>query len=172
MQHSRDVPYHSRTQGKVERWHQALKSRILQGNHLLPRGLEARIATFIDHDNHQLDTLNTLAVQTALGSGNPGLRNFQCWQGLQWPEPALRTNAFLGATGAVNVRRQEGSPRDCASLPTAATGDARRPDIGLAFVPRAARKREAQEPPPRSPATPAATPSASSLKTDSRPGQG
>jgi len=29
MKHSRGAPYHPQTQGKIERWHQTLKNRIL-----------------------------------------------------------------------------------------------------------------------------------------------
>jgi len=29
MEHVRGAPYHPQTQGKIERWHQTLKSRIL-----------------------------------------------------------------------------------------------------------------------------------------------
>ena len=35
MKHSRGAPYHLQTQGKIERWHQALKNRILQENYFL-----------------------------------------------------------------------------------------------------------------------------------------
>ena len=31
---------HPRTQGKIERWHQTLKNRILLERHYLPEGLE------------------------------------------------------------------------------------------------------------------------------------
>ena len=32
MKHSRGAPYHPQTQGKIERWHQMLKNRILLEN--------------------------------------------------------------------------------------------------------------------------------------------
>jgi hypothetical protein len=35
-------PFHSQTQGKIERWHQTLKNRILLENYYLPGDLEAR----------------------------------------------------------------------------------------------------------------------------------
>ncbi|PYG25028.1 hypothetical protein C8N36_1391 [Pelagimonas varians] len=41
MKHSRGAPYHPQTQGKIERWHQTLKNRILLENHVLPGDLEA-----------------------------------------------------------------------------------------------------------------------------------
>ena len=53
MQHSRGAPYHPQTQGKIERWHQTLKNRILLENYFLPGDLEAQIEAFVDHYNHQ-----------------------------------------------------------------------------------------------------------------------
>ena len=40
------------TQGKIERWHQTLKNRILLENYFLPGDLEAQIKAFVDHYNH------------------------------------------------------------------------------------------------------------------------
>ena len=51
--HSRGAPYHPQTQGKIERWHQTLKNRILLENYFLPGDLEAQIEAFVDHYNHQ-----------------------------------------------------------------------------------------------------------------------
>ena len=53
MTHVRGAPYHPQTQGKIERWHQTLKNRILLENYYLPGDLEARIEAFIDHYNHR-----------------------------------------------------------------------------------------------------------------------
>src|SRR6202020_963088 len=39
MQHVRGAPYHPQTQGKIERWHQTLKNRILLDNYYLPGDL-------------------------------------------------------------------------------------------------------------------------------------
>jgi transposase InsO family protein len=52
MNHVRGAPYHPMTQGKIERWHQTLKNRILLENYYLPGDLEAEIAAFITHYNH------------------------------------------------------------------------------------------------------------------------
>ena len=41
------------TQGKIERWHQTLKNRILLENYFLPGDLEAQIEAFVEHYNHQ-----------------------------------------------------------------------------------------------------------------------
>jgi transposase InsO family protein len=53
MEHVRGAPYHPQTQGKIERWHQTLKNRILLENYFLPGDLEAQIDAFIDHYNHR-----------------------------------------------------------------------------------------------------------------------
>ncbi len=53
MKHSRGAPYHPQTQGKIERWHQTLKNRILLENYFLPGDLEAQIEAFVDYYNHQ-----------------------------------------------------------------------------------------------------------------------
>lgn len=53
MKHSRGAPYHPQTQGKIERWHQTLKNRILLENYFLPGDLKAQIKAFVDHYNHQ-----------------------------------------------------------------------------------------------------------------------
>ena len=53
MSHTRGAPYHPQTQGKIERWHQTLKNRILLENYFLPGDLEAHIAAFVGHYNHQ-----------------------------------------------------------------------------------------------------------------------
>ena len=45
MDHVRGAPLHPQTQGKIERWHQTLKNRILLENYYLPGDLEARSAT-------------------------------------------------------------------------------------------------------------------------------
>ena len=49
MDHVRGAPYHPQTQGKIERWHQTLKNRILLENYYLPRDLKKQIDQFVDH---------------------------------------------------------------------------------------------------------------------------
>ena len=53
MKHTRGQPYHPMTQGKIERWHLSLKSRILLENYYLPGDLERAVADFVDHYNHR-----------------------------------------------------------------------------------------------------------------------
>ena len=48
----RGAPYHPQTQGKIERWHQTLKNRILLENYYLPGDLENQISAFVDHYNN------------------------------------------------------------------------------------------------------------------------
>ena len=52
MDHVRGAPYHPQTQGKIERWHQTLKNRILLENYFLPSDLENQIGQFVDHYNN------------------------------------------------------------------------------------------------------------------------
>ncbi len=68
--HVRGAPYHPQTQGKIERWHQTLKNRILLENYYLPRDLEMQIAAFIEHYNHRryhesLENLTPLTFTSA-----------------------------------------------------------------------------------------------------------
>jgi len=53
MSHVRGAPMHPQTQGKIERWHQTLKNRILLENYFLPGDLETQIEAFVEHYNHQ-----------------------------------------------------------------------------------------------------------------------
>ena len=52
MDHVRGAPYHPQTQGKIERWHQTLKNRILLENYFLSGDLNASIGRFVEHYNH------------------------------------------------------------------------------------------------------------------------
>jgi len=53
IKHLRGAPYHPMTQGKIERWHQTLKNRILLEYYFLPGDLEAQIAAFVTDYNHR-----------------------------------------------------------------------------------------------------------------------
>jgi putative transposase len=64
MEHVRGAPNHPQTQGKIERWHQTLKNRILLENHYLPGALETAIGEFVDHYNHR-------RVHESLGNVTP-----------------------------------------------------------------------------------------------------
>ena len=53
MRHVRGAPFHPQTQGKIERWHQTLKNRILLENYYLPGDLEKQVEAFVEYYNHQ-----------------------------------------------------------------------------------------------------------------------
>jgi transposase InsO family protein len=61
--HVRGAPNHPQTQGKIERWHQTLKNRVLLENYFLPGQLEAAVAAFVEHyNNHRYhESLGNLA---------------------------------------------------------------------------------------------------------------
>ena len=52
IDHVRGAPHHPQTQGKIERWHQTLKHRILLKNYFLPGDLENQIGACVDHYNN------------------------------------------------------------------------------------------------------------------------
>ena len=73
MKHTRGKPYHPMTQGKIERWHLSLKSRILLENYYLPSDLERAVADFVEYYNHRryhesLDNLTPANVYFGKGS--------------------------------------------------------------------------------------------------------
>ena len=51
MEHVRGAPFHPQTQGKIERWHQTMKNRVLLENYYLPGDLEQQIGVFVDYYN-------------------------------------------------------------------------------------------------------------------------
>src|SRR5439155_655924 len=53
IKHLRGAPYHPMTQGKIERWHQTLKNRILLENYFLPGELETQTPAFADAYKHR-----------------------------------------------------------------------------------------------------------------------
>jgi len=53
MTHVRGAPFHPQTQGKIERWHQTMKNRVLLENYYLPGDLERQIEAFVDYYNNQ-----------------------------------------------------------------------------------------------------------------------
>ena len=50
--HVRGAPYHPMTQGKIERWHQTLKNRILLEHYYLPRGPQGAYCLNYSDDGH------------------------------------------------------------------------------------------------------------------------
>lgn len=53
IQHVRGAPDHPQTQGRIERWHQTMKNRILLENYLPSGALAAEIAAFVEQCKHQ-----------------------------------------------------------------------------------------------------------------------
>ncbi len=53
MDHVRGAPLHPQTQGKIERWHQTMKNRVLLENYYLPGDLERQIGAFVEYYNNQ-----------------------------------------------------------------------------------------------------------------------
>ena len=53
MDHIRGAPHHPQTQGKIERWHQTMKNRLLLENYFLPGDLERQIGAFVDYYNNR-----------------------------------------------------------------------------------------------------------------------
>ena len=51
--HVRGAPFHPQTQGKIERWHQTMKNRVLLENYYLPGDLERQIGSFVEYYNNQ-----------------------------------------------------------------------------------------------------------------------
>ncbi|MBL4786289.1 MAG: transposase [Cohaesibacteraceae bacterium] len=49
MNHVRGAPHHPQSQGKIERWHQTLKNRIMLENYFLSGNLTQQIEAFVDH---------------------------------------------------------------------------------------------------------------------------
>tara|TARA_B110000483_G_C17771076_1_gene379840 strand:- start:103 stop:555 length:453 start_codon:yes stop_codon:yes gene_type:complete len=53
MDHVRGAPFHPQTQGKIERWHQTMKNRVLLENYYLPGDLEQQIGAFVEYYNNE-----------------------------------------------------------------------------------------------------------------------
>ncbi len=53
MEPIRGAPFHPQTQGKIERWHQTMKNRVLLENYYLPGDLERQIGAFVEYYNNQ-----------------------------------------------------------------------------------------------------------------------
>ena len=51
MDHVRGAPYHPQTQGKIERWHQTMKNRVLLEHYFLPGDLERQVGAFVEYYN-------------------------------------------------------------------------------------------------------------------------
>ena len=71
MEHVRGAPFHPQTQGKIERWHQIMKKRILMANYYMLGNLEQQIGVFVDHYNNH-------SYHESLDKVNPAEVYFRC----------------------------------------------------------------------------------------------
>ncbi len=82
--HVRGAPNHPMTQGKIERWHQTMKNRVLLENYYLPGDLEAQISAFVEHYNHHRyhESLNNLTPADVYFGRGPAIlqrrENIKC----------------------------------------------------------------------------------------------
>ena len=53
MDYIRGAPFHPQTQGKIERWHQTMKNRVLLEHYFLTGNLETQIQAFVEYYNNQ-----------------------------------------------------------------------------------------------------------------------
>ncbi len=53
MDHVRGAPHLPQTQGKIERWHQTMKNRVLLEYYFLPGDLEQQIGAFVAYYNNR-----------------------------------------------------------------------------------------------------------------------
>ena len=53
MKHVRGAPMHPQTHGKIERWHQTMKNRVLLEHYFLPGDLKRQISDFVDYYNNR-----------------------------------------------------------------------------------------------------------------------
>ena len=117
IDHVRGAPLHPQTQGKIERWHQTLKNRILLDNYYLPGDLEAHIGSFIAHYNHlryHESIANLTPADVYFGRGQTILLETRKDQTTDHPEPTLApsrpgriTSINRCARSSIQSRRQQ-----------------------------------------------------------------
>ena len=106
IEHIRGAPCHPQTQGKIERWHQTLKNRILLENYYLPGDLETQVAAFLEHYNHKRyhDSLNSLTPAEAyFARGDAILRGRE-----RIKFQTIQQRRLLQHSGPPNVNHQMG----------------------------------------------------------------
>ncbi|SLN68200.1 Integrase core domain protein [Roseovarius gaetbuli] len=70
MKHVRGAPFYPQTQGKIERWHQTMKNRVLLENYYRPGDLECQIGAFVDYYNNQPTPLATSKTSRIINHTN------------------------------------------------------------------------------------------------------
>ena len=101
MAHVRGAPNHPQTPGKIERWHQTMKNRVLLENYFLPGQLEAAVAAFVDHyNNHRYhESLGNLTpADVYFGRGQASLEARDKIKKLTHPKPPLEPSRPSGIT--------------------------------------------------------------------------
>jgi hypothetical protein len=78
------------TQGKIERWHQTLKNRILLENYFLPGDLEAQIAG-LRRTTTRASTISPRPTSTS-DAAQPSWQNDKGSNGRPWPIAACSIN--------------------------------------------------------------------------------
>ena len=96
------------TQGKIERWHQTLKNRILLENYYLPGDLEAEIDAFVAHYNHLRyhESLGNLTpADVYFGRGQTILMRTRKDQTTDHPKPTLAASSASRLTSSTRRAR-------------------------------------------------------------------
>ena len=91
----------AQTQGKIERWHQTLKNRVLLENYYLPGDLEGQIGAFVDHyHNHRYhESLgNVTPADTSFGRDTAIIERRNRIKKLTIQKPPLEPSAPSGLT--------------------------------------------------------------------------
>ena len=100
MGHVRGAPHHPQTQGKIERWHQTLKNRILLEKYYLPGDLENQIGAFVDHYNKRRyhESIGNVTPADATTGVTPPSSKREKNQETDYPKPPLEPSTTSGIT--------------------------------------------------------------------------
>ena len=103
MNHVREALFHPQTQGKIERWRQTLKNRILLENYFCPGDLEGQIEAFVEHYNHQ-------RYYESLGNVTPADAYFARAETIETARKDQTTKHRTAALAAPHDRRLKSNP--------------------------------------------------------------
>src|SRR5215204_4708475 len=97
MSHVRGAPYHPMTQGKIERWHQTLKNRILLENYYLPGDLETQIEAFVADYNHRRyhENISSASLTASAGALTRSLGSAACFGSAGLRSPQITSSPYL-----------------------------------------------------------------------------
>ena len=94
-----------RPQGKIERWHQTMKNRVLLENYYLPGDLEHQIGAFVDYYNNERyhESLNNVTpADVYFGRDKAIIRQREKIKKLTIPKPPLATSKTGGIINHAN----------------------------------------------------------------------